>query len=493
MDITNISKEKHEEILLQYIETPYFRNNPTYIEWWRIYYQKYKDPQILLLMYHKQISTYYHWLHIELSEHFLRKKKPQIAHFILAEALKNNVYDPVKINEAMERIPSFEKKYTRGDMASILNWKNINALGRIWNVSKEESFYQKEQYDGIISFEIEKIKNYEEKFCMYKNNCKEYRFNLNDWKYTKTDGIFEESYDLLNTDLVLSHDDVMPVDIQNIKQDALENNGIEGEINSSFIDEDILSEECEVNINPIQSFTDDNPLKNIPETLNNTDISDQFAKRVKLDSIRNMFTIEPYSISGILEKGQDVCIDNYIYLVQESHEERIILLKMAKNSDITQTIVGKTICLKKSTQEACGIFKKLYGYDSCLYNDVYYLMYEYDCLCNIKDFIDQSSNIIKKIYLRKIIEKLLPLTELGYIISDPIGFFLDQEFNLGFDCVSVIENNHDTENLLRNAFSELAVPINIDLNTIKYLEDNTNTPEAKREVLKHKTSILQNI
>lgn len=484
MDITNTSKEKHEEIMLQYIDIPYFRNNPTYIEWWRAYYQKYKDPQILLLMYHKQISTYYHWLHIELSEHFLRKKKPQIAHFILSEALKNNVYDPVKINEAMERIPSFEKKYTRGDMTSILNWKNINALGRVWNVSKEESFYQREQYEGIVSFEIEKIKKYEGKFCSSKNTNLEYKHDLSGWKYTTSGGMFEESYDIDVVGNPTSIPDVVETQTENIKESEIDN-----EINSSFIDDNDMYEEPDVKTNAIQTSVVENTDKDAVADSNKT--NGQSVKKMKCNSMSNMFAITPYSISGTLEKGHDVCIDNYIYLVQESDEQRIILLKMAKNSDITQTLVGKTICLKKSTQESCKVFKELYRYDVCIHEGTYYLMYEYDYLCNIKDFIGMSSSIIKMVYLSKIIKKLLPLKEMGYIISDPLDFFLNQEFDIEFGCVDVVENNQEIDGLLKNVFSDL--PVSIDLTTVKYLDEKTSTPEAKREMLKHKTSILQSL
>ena len=56
MKKASVAKENYEQQLLQYIDIPYFRNNPTYIERWRKYYDKYKDPQILLLMHHKQIQ-----------------------------------------------------------------------------------------------------------------------------------------------------------------------------------------------------------------------------------------------------------------------------------------------------------------------------------------------------------------------------------------------------------------------------------------------------
>lgn len=129
-----------EKQLLEYIDIPYFQNNPSYIEKWRNYYQKNPDMHILLLMYHKKISTLYHWIYIEFSKHFVKMGKYEIAHYILSEAIHNKVYQKERLQEALASIPDFQKQYLKGDLACILNQKNIKALGKIWN-KYEEAFY----------------------------------------------------------------------------------------------------------------------------------------------------------------------------------------------------------------------------------------------------------------------------------------------------------------------------------------------------------------
>ena len=136
-------RSSFEQQLIQYIDIPYFKNNPTYIKRWREYYEKNKDPQILLLMYHKNISTFYHWIYIEMSNHFIKLNKAEISSFILNEALKNRVYDEKKIKEALSQLPAFSKKYNKGDMICLLNQRNIQALGKLWNSYTEVYSYKK--------------------------------------------------------------------------------------------------------------------------------------------------------------------------------------------------------------------------------------------------------------------------------------------------------------------------------------------------------------
>ena len=152
-----VRSTKNEEKLLSCIDIPYFRNNPAYIDLWRSYYKEFKDPQILFLMYFKQISLHFHWIHLELSEYFLKKEIVQISHFILEEAIHNKVYDSERIKEALSRIPSFDKKYTKGDMLAVLNMKNIKCLGNVWNAFNEEVFYLKNLPAGFCTFEQAKM------------------------------------------------------------------------------------------------------------------------------------------------------------------------------------------------------------------------------------------------------------------------------------------------------------------------------------------------
>lgn len=169
-------KLREEEILLKYIDIPYFKNNPSYIDRWRQYYKKHKDPQILLLMYYKRISTLFHWIYIELSRHFMKMDLPELSSFILTEAIKSNVYDSERLKEEMKSIPNFIEKYNKGDLLSILNHKNIHALGRIWNEYSEILFYETELPKEFVNFEIMQIINYESiyasKISLITNNDK---------------------------------------------------------------------------------------------------------------------------------------------------------------------------------------------------------------------------------------------------------------------------------------------------------------------------------
>lgn len=153
-------KENHEERLLYYIDIPYFRNNPTYIESWRRYYEHRRDPQILLLMYYKEISTHYHWIYIELAKHFVRLNKVEIAHFILSEALQNKVYDQKRLADTISRLPPFERKYSKGDMACVLNQRNIRAIGKVWNRYEEVFFYERYLDASSVNFEMMKMNEY---------------------------------------------------------------------------------------------------------------------------------------------------------------------------------------------------------------------------------------------------------------------------------------------------------------------------------------------
>lgn len=112
-------------------------------------------------MYYKQISIHFHWIHIEIAQYFMKKGQPQIAHFILEEALHNKVFDALKIKEAMRQIPTFEKKYSKGDMLAVLNLKNIKSLAHVWNPHQEEIFYLKNLPSEYVIFEHMKIVNYE--------------------------------------------------------------------------------------------------------------------------------------------------------------------------------------------------------------------------------------------------------------------------------------------------------------------------------------------
>lgn len=141
-----------EAILKAHIDCPFFQNHPVYLALWRRHYLATQDPQILLLMHHKRIGVYHHWLHAALAKHFVRIQKAEIASFILKEALKASVFGAEALQQMLGALPSFEPRYSRGDLLGLLNQKNIRALGTVWNRFAERFFYEQHLPGGCCCF-----------------------------------------------------------------------------------------------------------------------------------------------------------------------------------------------------------------------------------------------------------------------------------------------------------------------------------------------------
>ncbi|ELA42441.1 uncharacterized protein VICG_00540 [Vittaforma corneae ATCC 50505] len=558
---TKSTKEKQEEILLAYIDIPYFRNNPTYIERWRTYYQRYKDPQILLLMYHKQISTFYHWIYLELSQHFLKKSQPQIAHFILHEALKNNVYDATRIKEAIEKIPPFEKKYSKGDMLGLLNTRNIQALGKTWNCSNETFFYLTNPPKSLVNYEIQKIKNYEEKYAQGKIEMKEIITNFmagiehsqsiqqevnevtkseeNNKVLGQADKSRENSKPLDKVDKpVETPDNKMQLGTVDRMACQEQNDGIANTMNAKQI-AGLHSQECVLFSDAHQKIVEKEPenINQEAEMLANDKLvpvvtiqqaenkyamnligqvekeyvmdsssyisiqenekdDSQVCKKQKIDG-NSIFETAFFEISDDFKLNSEICFDRYIYLVQKIGQDGVELLRIAKNADITQTMIGKMFFLKKCSYLSCKIFKNVFGFDACRCLSEYFILYEYSRMCDLKDIISTAGIYVKYFYLKKLLERLLSLMEKGYLLVNTVDFFIDQDFDLGFNCVELCELNDDSLKmvirLLKETFLTSADELTIDFHMISRLNNQLNTPAAKKEILKHKTEILQSI
>lgn len=479
-------KEKQEESLLNYIDIPYFRNNPTYIDRWRTYFQRYKDPQILLLMYHKQISTFYHWIYLELSQHFLSKKQPQIAYFVLNEALKNNVYDSERIKEALNKIPPFEKKYSKGDMLALLNMKNIQALGKTWNVADEVYFYLKNPPKDAVNHEIEQIKRFERNYQKIKNeliisnsdeivNNIDNNINEENTKDYQNDVILNS----FNNDTIEDKDSVAFINNNNIKEAILENNNIE--MNCTTV------QNLEEGAIYSSSFI-------CTQEIDNEAI--EKSKKLKINN-EDHPQVEFLNINGNLEVNNELIINQSIYIIQKIHDDYIELLKIAKEINITETFSSKSYCLRKCSYLSCVVFKEIDGFDICKSNGDYYLLYEFNKICDLKSIILTASESVKCFYLKRVIEKTLRIKEEGYLLNDPLDFFIDQDFDLGFNCVELRPINQETLNqtlsLLKSSFLTPEDVLTFDLNMISKLNQKSNNPVFKKEILKHKTDILQSM
>ncbi|ORD98474.1 hypothetical protein A0H76_2424 [Hepatospora eriocheir] len=150
-----VQKKDFEEILLEKIDIPYFKNNPAYLLRWKKYYETFNDPNILLLMYYKEIGKYYHWIYIELSEFFLSNKNYELANFVISLAINLNVYDSKVLKQQLIKIPEFTSKYSDRQLLESLNVRNFECMGLLWNIEESvnesipvsSSFYTTSEID----------------------------------------------------------------------------------------------------------------------------------------------------------------------------------------------------------------------------------------------------------------------------------------------------------------------------------------------------------
>lgn len=502
------TKEKQEELLLAYIDIPYFRNNPAYIERWRAYYQKYKNPQILLLMYHKHISTFYHWIHIELAEHFLKKNQPQIAHFVLTEALKFNVYDSARIKKTLDKVPTFEKKYSKGDMLALLNTKNIEALGRIWNCYNESFFHLTTppvSTDGssvscCSSYEIGKIVGYERKYVINEN-----------LQYSDTDGQFnhskiDEKYPVGDADKENQQlhnstcDDTIKlskeiVDVKNVNEEISQEDAGVCTSESNSGDEVTISEKDEKKGEVLQQDPEDCIIYSsgsiFIEDKNGPIV--QFEKRMKVVDITEEILVIPDNF----ESNVEIQIGQYIYLVRSVTDNGAEVLRIARDIDITQTMSSKVFFMRKCTDIACSVLSDAFGFLRCKNTSSYYIIQEYCRICDLKEIVGTISGHVRQFYLKCIIERILPLIERGYLLKDPLDFFVDQDFDLGLNTAEITQLDENTLSLtvgtLKENFLGPSDELALDLSMIAKLTKVLAGPASKKEIVKHKTEILQSL
>jgi len=544
---TKTTKGKQEELLLAYIDIPYFRNNPAYIERWRTYFQAYKDPHILLLMYHKHISTLYHWIYLELSEHFLRKNEPQIAHFVLSEAVKANVYDSTRIAKALERIPPFEKKYSKGDMLGLLNMKNIQALGKTWNRHEESFMYlvspPGETPERSVSYEIEKIRAYEAKYAEANTGTGsgvEDAIAQPDIKQEPSGAdekeeltkIIEMSEDLLavcptNNDSCVAdqiEDANQSVSFNREEDNVLVDIPVE-ELKQEASESLHESHNCLQEVPEVLQETPESPQEETPESPQETPESPQETPEILQETPEDcviysssfigtqdineegtqshkrpkpngdsIFEPEFLEVPDVLEPNTEIRIGQYIYLMQHVSSGGAELLRIAKNSDITQTMVGKVFFLRKSSYAACRVLKDAFGFAICKNATSHFIIQDYNRLTDLKAVMAGLSTYVRCFYLRCIVERILPLIERGYVLEDPLDFFIDHEFALGFNCIDLVVANPgtltSTVNLLKENLLGPEDELTLDASMITRLGRILAEPPSKREITKHKMDVL---
>lgn len=89
--------------ILKYINVPYFKNNPWYLELWEREYLRTKDPVLLFLMLLKDVGTLHSWLYLQLHAYY-KDKCSICSSTIIRLALRNNTYPKDRV-EAI-RLPT---------------------------------------------------------------------------------------------------------------------------------------------------------------------------------------------------------------------------------------------------------------------------------------------------------------------------------------------------------------------------------------------------
>lgn len=529
------AEENNEQRLITYIDVPYFRNNPAYIEMWRKHYEERRDPQILLLMYHKQISTHYHWIYIELARHFARLGKAEISHYILAEALRNKVYDAQRLRDAMARLPAFQKKYARGDVLCILNQRNINALGRLWNRYEERFFYQDHLQSGCLNFEQMKILEYERASgacstavqtrgggrevehsndpyfikTIYFEDCAE----ANPSGHYNTTEEYDETNDRTDEAQIAATEDggnasacgegcvgeEDGLDSNTSEDNSTNGNAGNGECNEKSMEEVAVENEKENYSNAKEPAEERQPNNESEHSITKTPAAqkeaagNEPAKRLKM-ARQEEAGIVLYEIQGILEKNAELVINDFIHLVQEAENDSFLTLRIAKDSNTTQTIAGRSFCLKKTSRESICMLAGVASYEYCASKERLFVIFECDKIENIRKVLEYCDSKTCLFYLSQVLAILNKFREKG-IVPAAMDFFIDSSFNAVLCNFEMERLSEGSDLQIRAALSEMfdgfGVCFEGDLLRLhKEIECKISKPEIKRDFLKHKTIVL---
>ncbi|KAI5192721.1 hypothetical protein NECID01_2053, partial [Nematocida sp. AWRm77] len=124
-----------EKVLLHYLDTPYFQNNPWYTSLWKRLYAGTGDSSVLFLMRMKGVGCLSSWLYLQLFEHFTEKKCEVCAQSILNEGIKAKAY-PVedlekKVSTGGVRVDFLSHKLEVPERVFVLRkeWQKKTAIG----------------------------------------------------------------------------------------------------------------------------------------------------------------------------------------------------------------------------------------------------------------------------------------------------------------------------------------------------------------------------
>ena len=212
-------------------------------------------------------------------------------------------------------------------------------------------------------------------------------------------------------------------------------------------------------------------------------------------------------IFGSFDKNSELVIGDFIHLIQEENEDYYVTMKIARDTDITQTISGSTCCLRASTMENICLLNRAMGYQYCRHHDSsLFILFEFDKLEKLEKVLEFCDSTTYLFYFHQVLGVISRFLE-EKILLKKLDFFVDLKFNVGlfdFNMEALGEGNKSVivENLIQmfgKFLKDDAINIANDNimcsinNLIAKISEKINTLPFNRAFLKHKTLLLNSL
>ncbi|KAI4293044.1 hypothetical protein PAPHI01_2318 [Pancytospora philotis] len=485
------------EQLLKYVDIPYFRNNPSYIKLWRTYYEQDRRIEVLLLMYHKQISTYYHWIYVELSKHFIRAGMPELAHFVLSEALAGGVYDRIHLADVLERVPAFTKKHSRGDMLCVLNQRNIELFGTVWNRFEEQYYYEQHLSPTAATFGM-----MSDKLLLKRSGAL--------WDdYARTAPAPAQTCENSGDSLFHSTLRYGCAHMQNAAGDALgyEMDEMLGDMNKILKTSADAAPPCQDAEQQTGRCADACVENEAPNGVDSSypkagccAATDSTAcdKEADLpDSDCPALPTEGPSLcpaSGDLAPGGELVVDDYVHIVQSQRGDSYVTMRIAKNADITQTISSKNYMIRKIEPANAAILSDARPYQFFRLGAAIFVTFEYDHLEELDAVLSRCNEKTCLFYLSQILVILDDFSSRGAALASP-EFYVDSKFSVvlsAFEFAPLDEHSiRAVETRVAGLFAGFGIDFAQGLGAVSAVAAaGLAESDFKKELLKHKTTVL---
>lgn len=114
--------------IIEHIDDPFYKHDPSFLHILSTHYQKEKDINLILLMYHKSVGKYHYYVYCCLAQHFIRCNAPGKAAYVLQEGILNNCI-------GKERLQCIREKMGRVTVDRDIIPGHISIFGREWYVN----------------------------------------------------------------------------------------------------------------------------------------------------------------------------------------------------------------------------------------------------------------------------------------------------------------------------------------------------------------------